>query len=208
MTPVSDLVLIGRSSSHFTRVARIFAAELAVEHAFRPLSDLMSVDPADYGGNPALKIPVLVDERGPLFGTENICRELARRSSVSGRVVLRGDTDDRLVLDAEELTLHLMAANVTLIVAKLGEAPEPPKVRASVARVLARLDEDLERVLARLPADRTLSFLEAALFAAVTHFPFRAVTGITVAPYESLGAFVSRFGARESARATEYRFDT
>ena len=30
-----DIVLVGRSSSHFTRVARIFALELGVPHSFR-----------------------------------------------------------------------------------------------------------------------------------------------------------------------------
>ena len=33
-------VIIGRSSSHFTRVARIFAAEMRVDYAFRVVADL------------------------------------------------------------------------------------------------------------------------------------------------------------------------
>jgi len=48
--------LVGRSSSHFTRVARIFCHELGVEHELRIVGDLMSADAGDYGGNPALKI--------------------------------------------------------------------------------------------------------------------------------------------------------
>jgi len=77
---VTELVLQGRSSSHFTRTARIFALELGVAHVFRPVLDLTSQDAANYADNPSLKVPILIDEAGPLYGTENICRELARRS--------------------------------------------------------------------------------------------------------------------------------
>jgi len=97
---MSDLVLVGRSSSHFTRAARIFALELGVPHAFRPVLDITSLDAATYGGNPALKVPVLLDADGPLVGTENICQELVRRSQTRSMVVLRGDVADRVVANA------------------------------------------------------------------------------------------------------------
>lgn len=204
---MTDLVLVGRSSSHFTRAARIFALELGVPHAFRPVLDMMSPDAATYAGNPALKVPVLVDADGPLFGTENICRELARRSDARSRVVLRGDVADRLVANAEEITLHVMSANVSLIMAKVGgdDRLEPPKLRRSLENGLSYLDESVDRVLDALPADRALSFLEATLFCAVTHLPFRL--GMDVAGYERLGAFCARFGEREGAQRTAYRFD-
>ena len=48
--------LIGRSSSSFTRIARIFAAELGISYAFDLVLELKSLDPQDYGGNPALKV--------------------------------------------------------------------------------------------------------------------------------------------------------
>src|SRR3974390_274488 len=99
---MTDLVLVGRSSSHYTRAARIFALEAGVGHAFRPVLDMTSLDPAAYAGNPTLKVPALIDADGPLFGTENICRELARRSPARSRIVLRGDVGDRLVANAEE----------------------------------------------------------------------------------------------------------
>ena len=62
-----------------------------------------------------------------------------------------------------------------------------------------------EPLLAALPAHRTLSFVEVALFCVVRHLPFREV--LDVGPWTRLGHFCSSFGARESARATEYRFD-
>lgn len=204
---MSHLELVGRSSSHFTRVARVFALELGVPHAFRPVFDLTSLDAAAYAGNPALKIPVLVDERGPLFGAENICRELARRSGKASGVVLRGDVGDRVVANAEELTAHAMAAEVSLIMAGAvdDERAAPPKLSRSLANALAHLDANVDALLAALPRERALSFVEVALFCLVTHLPFRRVAD--VAPWARLGDFCRRFGERESARATEYRFD-
>ena len=103
---MADLTLVGRSSSHFTRTARIFALELGVPDEFRPVLDMTVTAPGNYADNPALKVPVLIDEQGPLFGTENICVELARRSGKRAGVVLRGDVLDRGVANAEELILH------------------------------------------------------------------------------------------------------
>lgn len=204
---MTELVLVGRSSSHFTRVARIFALELGVPHAFRPVFDLMALDAANYAGNPALKVPILVDDDGPLFGTENICRELARRAGRRGDVVLRGDTADRIVANAEELAAHAMATEVTLILAKLaGDARlAPPKIWCSLENSLRYLDDHLDRALAALAPARRVSFLEVAVFAVATHLPFREL--MTVDGYPRLVEFCRRFGARDSARATAYAFD-
>jgi glutathione S-transferase len=201
-----DVTLVGRSSSHFTRTARLFALELSVPHVFQPVLDIMNVEAGNYGENPALKIPVLLDAQGPLFGTENICRELARRSGKSG-VVLRGDVSDRLVANAEELILHAMSAEVILIMTALAPqpVPAPPKVRPSLENALAFLDANLDRVLAALPSDRVLSFCETSLFCLVTHLPFRKV--MEVDGYPRLVAFSRTFGARPGAQATLYRFD-
>ena len=49
--PVDQCTIIGRSSSHFTRVTRIFAAELGVPYTLQVVPDLLSCDAADYGGN-------------------------------------------------------------------------------------------------------------------------------------------------------------
>src|SRR5262245_48800235 len=112
-----EVVLIGRSSSHFTRTARLHALELGVPHAFRAVLDLTTRDPAAYGGNPALKVPVLLDAEGPLYGTENICRALAHRSGHGARAVQRGDVAARVVANAEEMILHAMASEVVVIMA-------------------------------------------------------------------------------------------
>ena len=120
---------------------------------------------------------------------------------------MRGDVRERVVLNAEELTLHVMASEVSLIMAKMaGDARlAPPKVTRSIEQSLGYLDENLEAVLAALPEDRALSFVEVALFCVMTHLPFRVV--MDVAPWARLATFSKRFGERASARATEYRFD-
>src|SRR4051812_43364066 len=105
--------LIGRSSSSFTRVTRIFAAELGVEHGFEIVPDLLSLDAADYGGNPALKLPSLRTPRGIWFGALNICRELERLAPRRPFIVWPEAYDGPLLANAQELTLHAMATGVT-----------------------------------------------------------------------------------------------
>ena len=186
-------------------MVRLFAIELGVAHEFRPVFDLMTVDTAAYAGNPALKIPILLDEEGALFGAENICRALTRRSGKS-HVVLRGDVTTRVVANAEELTLHVMSTEVLLLTANFAKQPPPPKATASIEQSLDHLDEHLDGALAALPADRTVSFLEVALFCVLTHLPWRDVMAVT--RWSRLAELTREFGQRESARATEYRFDS
>jgi glutathione S-transferase len=204
---VGQILLVGRSSSHFTRTARIFALELGVPHGFRPVLDIASLDPATYGDNPALKVPVLIDERGPLYGTENICRELARRSGRRERVVLRGDVTDRIVANAEELVLHAMQTAVILIMsgAPAADRPPPPKAPLSLENALRFLEANVDEVRAALPATRLLSFFETSLFCLVRHLPFRLQ--MDVSGHARLQAFCAAFEEREGARATGYRYD-
>jgi glutathione S-transferase len=201
---MTELALVGRSSSHFTRTARIFALELGVAHEFRPVLDMTVTATANYADNPALKVPVLIDEQGPLFGTENICRELVRRSGKRASVVLRGDVHDRGVANAEEMILHAMSSEVILIMGGKAEPPSP-KVRHGLENALAFLDENVARVRAALPADRLLSFCETSLFCLVTHLPFRKIMEVTA--YRNLQGFCQEFDQRPGARATGYRFD-
>lgn len=202
------IALVGRSSSHFTRTARIFASELAVPHEFRPVLDMTTLDRTTYGDNPALKSPVLIDEHGPLFGTENICRALAIRSGRRAAVVLRGDLTDRLVANAEELLLHAMNSEVTLIMTAMAgeDRPPPPKLRRSLENALDFLEAHVGEVRSALPPERLLSFFETGLFCVVRHLPFRKI--MDTAGYARLQAFCDEFEQRPGARATAYRFDS
>src|SRR3954447_1075322 len=113
------LTLVGRSSSHHTRIARIFAVELAVDCTLEVVRDLMSLDPADYAGNPALKLPNLRSDEGVWFGALPICRELARRSRGTVSVTWPEQLTGPLLANAQELTSQAMATEVGLILAKV-----------------------------------------------------------------------------------------
>ncbi len=201
--------IIGRSSSHFTRITRIFAAEAGVDYAFHPVLDILSLDPENYAGNPALKLPVLETPEGNWFGALNICRELSRRSKAEPRIVWPEDLDRPLLANAQELAMHAMATEVSLIMAKMtGQADGAEgtsKMARSLENTLGWLDSNLDAVLAALPEARDLSYLEASLFCLVTHLEFRDVTPVT--PYSKLLQFRDRFGTRQSAVETRYAFD-
>lgn len=199
--------IVGRSSSHFTRAVRIVALELGVPHTFRPVLDLKSTDPGNYADNPALKIPVWIDDRGPLFGSENIYAELVRVSGRRADVVLRGDVHDRLVQNVEETTVHAMNADVGLVVAKFLDPARPvaDKLVRSLEGSLAYLDAHLDGALAALPAARSFSTLEVGLFCVLEHLPFREVADVSA--FTRLAAFCDTWRRRESAIATAYRFD-
>jgi glutathione S-transferase len=206
----TEVILFGRSSSHFTRVTRIFASELGVGYEFRPVPSLMSLDESDYGGNPALKLPVLSLNGEVWFGAGSICRVLTRLSAAPRRVVWPEDARLALVANAQELTLQAMSTEVTLIMAQLGDAGAGSahviKLRRSLIDSLGWLDQNIEQALGALPAERELSFLEVTLFCLITHLEFREILDIEV--YPALVAFRAQFGARQAAAETAYRFDT
>jgi glutathione S-transferase len=203
-------VITGRSSSHFTRVTRIFAAEMRIDYSFRVVRDLMSSDPGDYGGNPALRIPTLQTPRGVWFGALNVCRELWRRSSLRPNVVWPEDLDEPLLANAQELVLQAMATEVTLIMAKVadasGSSAHHAKMQKGLVNMMSWLEENARSALAALPPDRDLSFLEVTLFCLVTHLEFRGV--LPTASYSELTQFCQQFATRASAGETPYRFDT
>lgn len=207
------MIIVGRSSSHFTRVTRIFAKELELEHGFDVVRDLLSVDAAAFGGHPALKIPSLRAPSGTWFGALAICRELTRASQQAPektRILWPEDLADATSSNAQELVLQAMATEVSLIMGKVAGSAEGSayarKLEVSLSGAMAWLEAQGPAALEALPPGRTLSFLEVSLFCLVTHLEFRDV--IPTALYPRLRAFCDRFGSRRSAQETTYRFDT
>src|SRR6185312_16251469 len=96
MSVAAVVCIVGRSSSHFTRLARIFAAELGVAYRFEAVLDLTSLDAHDYAGNPALKLPVLKLAGATVYGAENICRTLAELAPQPKRVIWPADLRDTM----------------------------------------------------------------------------------------------------------------
>jgi glutathione S-transferase len=205
---MASLVLVGRSSSHFTRVTRLFGLELGVPFAFEPVYDITSTAPRTFADNPTLRVPSLRTDSGTFFGSLNVCRELARRAGAEATVVWPEDLGDATAANAQEIVTDTMAAEVAIITARLAKLPsDHPFLAKQVARIdasVAWLERELPGVLARLPA-RSLSFLEVSAFCLCEHLPFREIRRIDDAP--RLTAFARAFAERESAQATAYRFD-
>ncbi|WP_244754162.1 glutathione S-transferase family protein [Rhodanobacter sp. B2A1Ga4] len=207
MNPVPRIT--GRSSSHFTRLVRVFALELGVACEFAPVYDLASLDARDYAGNPALKLPVLTKDGTTVFGAENICRVLAEFAPAQRRIVWPEDVRELQARNAQELIWHAMQAQVQLgFGTQVAQLPADSiyfaKAAAGLRNALQWLDERLLPVIATLPP-RDLSLLEASLFCLVEHLAFRVT--VPLAPYGHLAAFAREFGERASARHTAYCFD-
>ncbi len=206
--------LVGRESSHFTRVTRIFAEELGIQLTFSPVYDLKSTESSTFGGNPARKVPALIEGDGDateiLVGTENICRRLAELSTRKVRIVWPEELGTTVSRNAQELVWHAMAAQVQLAFGTMvNELPADNlffvKGRAGFEGSLAWLDEHLTPTLAALPKGRDLSLFEVTLFCLLEHLPFRGT--LSTQPYLRLRAFAAEFAQRESAKRTPYRFD-
>jgi glutathione S-transferase len=204
-----ESIIVGRSSSHFTRVARVFALELGVACSLRVVFDLTSTEREEFGGNPALKIPTLQAASGTWFGALNICRELSRQSTLRRRIVWPENLEQPLLANAQELVLQGMATEVNLLMAAASrpeqDTPHQLKMKASLTNTLAWLEANESSVLKALPAERDLCFLEVTLFCWLTHLEFRKVTSLE--GYRALRGFSEQFSARASARETAYRFD-
>ncbi len=202
-------VIFGRSSSHFTRVTRIFAEELRVPYSLEVVRDLLSTDADDYGGNPALKVPALRTGESTLFGALNISRELARQSARGARIVWPEDLTSPLLANAQELIAHAMSAEVGLIMHKAGggegDARDQQKLMKGLLNSLDWLDSHIRDVSRQLAPDRDISYLEVTLHCLVEHLEFRKV--LKTDGYTALQSFSTTFAQRDSARQTTYRFD-
>lgn len=212
MTSSPVVQLVGRSSSHFTRVAAIFAHELGVPFDL-VVSELTSLDAEVYGGHPALKIPTLRVGASVVFGAENICRRLVELAGRGGdpRVVWPESLTTDVARSAQELTWLAMSAQVQLILgAGLGKLPPDNaflvKTRAGLGGSLAWLDAHLSDALDTLPHDRDLALLEVSLFCLVEHLDFRRT--VPIDPHTNLRRFAVEFATRPSAQRTAYRYDS
>lgn len=204
-----SLEIIGRQSSHYTRLTRIFAAELGLEYAFTPVYDLTSRNAADYAGNPALKLPILKLDGAPVYGSLNICRSLHRCTGGGLPVYWPEHADTPLLMNAHEILAHAMAAQVEVVLHEI--VAQRPADRASLKRrqslvdCLAWLDGHLTVIRNALPGNG-LSFFEVSLFCLTSHLPFRN-PGVDITGMQQLLDFQHAFGTRASAQATPYRFD-
>jgi glutathione S-transferase len=206
---MSKLQIVGRSSSHFTRLPRIFAEELRVPYDLVPVYDMTALGAEVFADNPALKIPVLRDNGKVLFGALTICRAIAERAEAPGRIVWPEALVDDLSRNAQELVWHCMATQVQIVmgtaVNKLpADNPYFAKAQASLQASLRWLDANLGAALGLLPP-RDLSVFEVSLHCLVEHLAFRPT--VSVEACAALQGFSREFAERPSARRTVYSFD-
>jgi glutathione S-transferase len=213
---MSQIQIIGRSSSHFTRVTRIFAHELGVAYQLVPIYNMRELEQDSYEGNPALKLPSLRRGESLLFGTENICRALAELAEEAGsgrRIVWPEALRTDLLRNAQELVWHAMAAQVQLVVGTMiAKLPADnlyfTKAWAGFEGALRWLDAHLAQLLAALdalPEPRDLSLLEVTLFCLIEHLTFRP--SVPIEGHAALRRFAEEFATRPSAQATAYAID-
>lgn len=205
----TTLEIVGRRSSHYTRLVRLLAHELDVPYALRPIHDLLSEDPAVYAGNPALKLPAARLGETTVWGSLNACRLVAAAANDGEtRVFWPEQTRSALLMNAHEVLAHVMAAQVEVvfheIVSRRPQDATSRKRRASLMLCLAWLDGHLYEIHGALPADR-IALFDLGLYALLEHLPFR--NPIDLSPMPNLVDFVAAFGERASAQATPYVFD-
>lgn len=154
------LTIIGRSSSHFTRVALMTAHELGVGIELVPIHDMARLEATHYAGNPALKLPTLRRADGSLlFGAENICRAIAelaaaQKTGSTPPIVWPEDLRSDVSRNAQELVWHAMAAQVQLIVGTfLGKLPPTTSSSPRVAKASRARSAGSTRT-SRLPSTR------------------------------------------------------
>lgn len=206
---VPAIEIIGRSSSHYTRMVRLLAHALGVHCTLRPIHDLMSEDPAIFAGNPALKLPALRVGEAVYWGSANACRQLARTvPDGEARVFWPEQAHGALLANAHEVLAHAMAAQVEVVFHEVVSQRAPDaasrKRRRSLELCLAWLDARLDAIHAELPQGR-IALFDLGLFCLLEHLPFRNPMDLSGLP--RLTAFVAEFGARPEALATPYVFD-
>lgn len=206
-----NVLLHGRRSSHFTRVPRLFCAELGIDLPLAPILDVKSTDAANYGGNPAYKLPTLIIDGEGIYGAENICRTVVERAKPKGVVVWPESVPSALLRNANELVWHSMSAQVqwvfgTVVCGLPSDSVYFQKGRAGLDGALGWLEQHVDAALSELPAARTVSLLEVTLLCLLEHLEFRGTTALT--PWPRLHAFQQKYSEREAAKATRYRFDT
>jgi glutathione S-transferase len=207
---MTSLQIVGRRSSHFTRITRIFAEELGLSYEVVPIYDMTAQDTAIYANNPALKLPILRIGEDVVFGTENICRAMADRAQKSSAVVWPEQLRGNVSRNAQELVWHCMTAQVQIVfgtaIAKLpADNLYFEKARLGFAGALEWLDAHVSEALNALPASRQLSMFEASLFCMIEHLHFRKT--LPVEQYSNIEAFRNSFASRPSAQRTVYQFD-
>ena len=170
MTGTLQRVLYLTPLSHFSRKVRIVLKELdlACEESFVP--DLLSSEPADFGGNPILRVPVLRDGATWVIESDQIVRYLLETySKDDDRLSFR--SMDAAQRNALSIISAIMGAEVELVLSRRsGLVAEAAglyfqRYREVIAHGLAWLESNA----AAIWPDAEFSYLDIALICMWEH---------------------------------------
>jgi hypothetical protein len=123
------------------------------------------------------------------------------------RIVLFRDLTSNDCLNAQEIVLHAMAAQVQIVlgiqVANL--SPENfffKKLQTGLEGALAWLDQNLAKTLSEMPSDTEVSLFEICLFSLVEHVRYRGTASLR--SYKALEEFCRSQRDRPSVKLTAY----
>jgi len=184
----------------------MFASEAKTPYEFVPILDMRELEPAIYGGHPALKLPVLQIADQPLFGSENICRWFMAHARQPLTVLWGEDLSEPDYANAQELVWQCMSAQVQIIMTTrlFGQPVDQPfveKLQRGMEGALGWLDDRIDGLLQRMPS-HDISLLEYSLFCMFDHIRFRPT--IEVGFYTRIRHFADRVRTYPSAMATEF----
>jgi len=188
--------------SHFSRKCRIVLREigLACEESYVP--NLLSADPADFGGNPILRVPVLRDGPHWVIESDQIVRYLLE-SYDHGRDRFAFFSMSTAQRNALSIVSAIMGAEVELILSKRSGLAEHAggiyfsRYREVIGHGLAWL----ERNAAAIWPEVEFSYLDIALLCMWDHLRYNRLHDET-ASWRWIEARALRHASRESVAVT------
>jgi glutathione S-transferase len=183
--------------SHFSRKIRILLAELGVPFEWVRTPGVMDAVSKDYGDNPLLRIPTLVDGEHTLIESDHIARYIVAKHDPRdwfGVTSVEVDALNRLAV-----ANGVMANEVTILLAKRGGLDITGAVY--FAKLLTAIEQGLAWLDARIAPDAPFDYRDIALICMWQHVEhYGLVTALDRYPH--LATRVAMFADRPSVATT------
>jgi glutathione S-transferase len=102
--------------SHFARKDRILLDLYQAPYEFIDIGNVTQTDPAVFGGNPLMRVPVLVDGKTRIFDSDNIAKYIVEKLDPADK--FRVNTASFEELNIRALINSIMAEEVKLVLAR------------------------------------------------------------------------------------------
>ncbi|HEX4826251.1 MAG TPA: glutathione S-transferase family protein [Candidatus Polarisedimenticolaceae bacterium] len=200
MTDSPERVLFLTPLSHFSRKVRIVLREIGLAHAETFVPDLLSADPADFGGNPILRVPVLRDGTTWVIESDQIARHVLETYD-RGADRFAFFSMDVAQRNALSIVSAVMGAEVELLLSKRSGLETGTRYFQRYREVVARGLAWLEGNAGAIWPDVRFSYLDIALICMwdhLGHYRFRE----EARAFPWIEARTKRHASRESVAAT------